>query len=92
MAPKSPQPKNADIMSCLKGIDTWLSLMETRLGSLEKVKTKVDNLDQDMEKLWKCLDNRGKRTNERLQVVDDNMESVDFSVDRFTSKVSDIQF
>lgn len=83
----APAPTNADIMNCLKSIDTKIDDMDSRLKKLESLEQKVDRFEIEMKKLWTFTYDSDKRTGNRLQQVEDKVESSDFALGVVNDKV-----
>lgn len=91
------QPSNADIMACLKkmesrlgNVDIRISAIEKRLSALEEVKTKVEGFDKELKKLWTVLEDRHKQTDERLKKVEDRSDSQEFAFGLMNDKMISI--
>lgn len=84
-------PSNADLMKYLKKIDDRLLNMEKRLGKLEILEKKVDNFEREMSRLWTQIQEQNKKSNERLSVVEDRVESADFNLGLTNEKVISLE-
>ena len=84
---RSSDASNAVLLEYLKKIDTKLGNMdgrisgiEKRLGSLEDVKTKINLIDTELKSLKVTLNDRNRLFDERLNKIEDKVESCDFAV------------
>ena len=84
-------PSNADIMKCLEKINTRLGNVESKLACLHSLEKKIENFDKDLVKLWNCIKDQNDKTNSRLNVVEEKVESTDFNVGIVSSKISDLE-
>lgn len=81
------EPSNSDLMACLKGIEGRLTKMDNRLGALEELKKKVDDFDKDMKKLWITIEDKTKKLDEKVSVVEERVECCDFTLAATNEKV-----
>ena len=81
------QPTNQDIMLCLRNIETRLNHMDKRFDTFEEVKTKIGNVEIEIRKLWTTLEDRTKKVEDRIILVEEKVESSDFSLGLVNDKV-----
>ena len=72
-------PTNADIMKCLNSINSRLSNIEGQLKKIDILEKKVDNFENDMKKLCCLVHESRQQTDERLNKIEERVESTDFS-------------
>ena len=92
------EPTNADIMACLRKIDSRLSsvdnkisCMEKRLSALEEVKSKVEGFDKELKRMWTVLEDRNRLNDERMRKLEDKTESQDFACGMLNDKVISLE-
>ena len=68
-------------------MDGRISGIEKRLGSLEDVKTKINLIDTDLKSLKVTLNDRNILFDERLNKIEDKVESCDFAVGLVNDKI-----
>lgn len=92
------EPTNADIMACLRKIDSRLSsvdnrisCMDKRLSALEEVKSKVEGFDKELKRLWTVLEDRNKQNDERMRKIEEKSESQDFACGMLNDKVIELE-
>ena len=92
------EPTNADIMACLRKIDSRLSsvdnkisCMEKRLSALEEVKSKVEGFDKELKRIWTVLEDRNRLNDERMRKLEDKTESQDFACGMLNDKVISLE-
>lgn len=84
--PPSDCPTNADLMTILTKINDRLGSVEKRLCSLESLEKKVSSFEKDLAKLWNCINDQNVKMGERLNVVEEKVESSDYNLGLITSK------
>lgn len=90
--PKSKmETNNDDILSYLKKLDTKITNVDSKLQCLENLERKVDNFDQELKKIWVKLHDMSTTMNERITIVEDKTESIDFVLSQTTSKLSSLE-
>ena len=90
---------DSEILQFLKKIDQKITNMdkkfanieEKRLCSLEELKPKVELIDKELKNLWSAIHERDKRYGEKLNLVEERVESTDFSVGLLNDKVLNLQ-
>jgi hypothetical protein len=84
-------PSNADIVTYLKRIDDRLSLMDKKFEEIDKIGKNVEGVNGDLKKIWAYLHDIDKKTSERLSLIEEKTESVDFALAQASSKISSLE-
>ncbi|XP_052820392.1 uncharacterized protein LOC128246240 [Mya arenaria] len=91
MAEGGRQPTNKDLMDCMKAMNSKLSEMEKKLGTIEVLERKVTDFEKELRKVWVALEDRAKRTDERVMRLEDRVESVDMGTGLLSSRVAALE-
>ena len=84
-------PTNADIMKFLVRIENRLGLVEEKLCALKSLEAKVDKFEQDLSKLHLLIHDENVKTANRLNIVEEKIESTDFNLGVMSSKVHELE-
>ncbi|KAH3768337.1 hypothetical protein DPMN_169549 [Dreissena polymorpha] len=84
-------PTNADIIAMLGKIDLKLNDMDSRLKTLEGLEKKIDNFDKDLKKLWAHMDTVTKDTRDKVDRVENKIDSVGVDIERAKRKILDLE-
>lgn len=89
------EPTIADVMSFLVKMDTnfnsKISAIEVRLGNLEGLDSKVNNIGKEIEKMTTLMFDRQKKVDERMSTIEDKQDSVNLSLGFTNEKVSNLE-
>ena len=85
------EPTLRDVMDCMKGMSERLETMERKLGAIESLERKVVDFEKEMKKVWVALDDRVKRTDERVAKLEDRVDATDIGVGLVDSRVADLE-
>jgi peptidoglycan hydrolase CwlO-like protein len=90
-AKTNKDPTNADIMQCLLSINDKLSKLDERMNkqsqTIDTIQTKVGSFEHDLKKLWSYIHDNQNKTAERLNHVEDMVESADFNLTKMSEQV-----
>lgn len=84
-------PTNSDIIAMLGKITLKLNDMDNRLKALDTLEKKVDNFDKEQKKLWIHIDRITKEHSEKLNRVENKVDSVDIELDGARKRISDLE-
>ena len=84
-------PTNADIIAMLGKIDLKLNDMDSRLKTLEGLEKKIDNFDKDLKKVWAHMDTVTKDTRDKVDRVENKIDSVGVDIERAKRKILDLE-
>jgi predicted nucleic acid-binding Zn-ribbon protein len=87
MAEGGCEPTNRDLMDCLKAMSVKLSEMDKKLGTIDVLEKKVSDFEKELRKVWVALDDRAKKTEERVRGLEDRVDSVDMETSLLSSRV-----
>ena len=82
---------NADIMKRLNSINSRLSNIEGQLKKIDILERKVDNFKNDMKKLCCPVHKSRKQTDERLNKIEERVETTNFSQGVVNEKLIDLE-
>ncbi|KAH3710186.1 hypothetical protein DPMN_069655 [Dreissena polymorpha] len=85
------EPSNADIVVYLKRIDDRICLMDKKFEEIDKLEKKVEGVNGDLKKIWAYLHDIDKKTSERLRLIEEKTESVDFALAQASSIISSLE-
>ncbi|KAH3865687.1 hypothetical protein DPMN_028729 [Dreissena polymorpha] len=85
------EPSNADIVVYLKRINDRICLMDKKIEAIDKLEKKVEGVNGDLKKIWANLHDIDKKTSERLRLIEEKTESVDFALAQASSKISSLE-
>lgn len=88
--PKS-EPTIGDVMSVLKDVSKRLSNVESKLNALDSLEKKVEGFDREMKKIWCALEDRQKKTDDKIRNIEEKAESTDFAVGQASSKIVELE-
>jgi hypothetical protein len=91
MADKGRDPTNKDLMDLMKSINDRLVSMEAKLGTLKILEEKVTNFEKELARVWVALDDRCKKTTERVERVEDRVDTVDMGAALLSSRVAELE-
>ncbi|KAH3886199.1 hypothetical protein DPMN_010200 [Dreissena polymorpha] len=91
MAESSKKPTNRDIMNCMKVMTEKLATMEKSLGAIDSLDRKVSAFESELNKIWLALDERAKRTEEKVMRLEDKVDSTDIGIGLLDSCGSDME-
>lgn len=90
-APEVENVNNAELLMYLKKIDARIGNMEKRLDKLDDLALKVGKFENELSKLWSCVQDQYKKSNERLTAVEEKVESADFSLGLVNDKLVSLE-
>ena len=85
------EPTLRDVMDCMKGMSERLATMERKLGAIESLERKVVDFEKELKKVWVALEDRVKRTDERVAKLEDRVDATDIVVGIVDSRVADLE-
>ncbi|XP_052777962.1 uncharacterized protein LOC128215300 [Mya arenaria] len=88
MAEGGREPTNKDLLDCMKKMGEKLCVMEKKLNSIEALERKVTDFEKDLRKLWIALEDRVKRTDDRVNKLEDKVESADVDASVMAERVT----
>ena len=88
MAEGGIEPTNRDLMECMNLIRQKLVAVEKKLTAIETLERKVDSFEKELNKIWVSIEDRVKRTDDKVTKVEDRVDSTDIEVAHMASKVS----
>lgn len=95
MAEGGREPTNRDLMIALKDnmrdISDRLEAMGRKLGAIEVLEKKVTDFERELKKVWVALDDRAKKTEEKVTRLEDKVEAADIGVGEVSSRVHDLE-
>ncbi|KAH3768260.1 hypothetical protein DPMN_169472 [Dreissena polymorpha] len=71
MADGGPEPTNKDLMDCMNASGVRIGAMERKLGVLDNLEIKVMDFDKELKKIWLALDDRVKRTDAQVMLLEE---------------------
>ncbi|KAH3861454.1 hypothetical protein DPMN_024384 [Dreissena polymorpha] len=75
----------------MRGISDRLEAMERKLGAIEVLEKKVTDFERELKKVWVALDDRAKKTDEKVTNLEDKVEAADIGVGEVSSRVHDLE-
>ncbi|KAH3837573.1 hypothetical protein DPMN_110967 [Dreissena polymorpha] len=84
-------PTNADIIAMLGKIDLKLNEMDSRLKTLKGLEKKIDNFDKNLKKLWAHMDTVTTDTRDKVDRVENTIDSVGVDIEGARRKISDLE-
>ena len=91
MATGGKEPTMADLMDCKKGITDRLVTMERKLGVIEPLERRVDSSEKELKKVWVAIEDKVKRTDERVSKLEDKVYATDIGVALVDSRVANLE-
>lgn len=91
MADSGREPANAHLMACLKDMTTRLITVEKKLGAIDTLEKKVSDFEQELQKVWIALDERVKRTAERVSQLEDRLDNADIGTTEIDVRLSEME-
>jgi len=85
------EPTFRDVMDCVKVMSDRLATMERKLGVIESLERKVGDFEKELRKVWVALEDRVKRTDERVAKLEDRVDATDIGVGLVDSRVADLE-
>ena len=74
-------------MLCLKGIESRIGNIEKRLDAVEEVKKRFDSFEIEIRKLWRSVEERTKKVEDKVVLTEEKGESTDFALGTVNEKV-----
>ncbi|XP_052812861.1 uncharacterized protein LOC128240302 [Mya arenaria] len=91
MAEGGREPTNKDLMDFMKNMGEKLSVMEKKLNKIETLERKVMDFEKDIKKIWVALEDRVKRTDERVGKLEDKVDSVDVEAAQMADRMATLE-
>ena len=87
----SPVPSNLDIMKYLTKLDGKLTDMGDRLTKLDTLETKVNSFEAELKKLWVHIDDKYRKSEDRVRAVEGQVDGIAFDVGVAQDKMTQIE-
>ena len=84
-------PTNSDVIAMFGKIQLQLKNIDTRLQSLDTLEKKVDNFEKEQKKLWLHIDKIAKENTEKLNRVENKVDSFDIELEGARRRIADLE-
>ncbi|KAH3809426.1 hypothetical protein DPMN_137795 [Dreissena polymorpha] len=89
------QPPYSEIMSFLTSMEQVMNnkfgSINKKLGTLDKLETKVNGVESELCKLWNIVQEKNKIQSEKLNKIAENVSSLEFALAESQSAISQLQ-
>ena len=84
------EPTNKDLMNCLQNISSRLGCVEKKLSAIDKLEKRVGEFEKELKSIWLVMEERAKKTEDRVMSLEDKVENADIGSALLASKVDDL--
>jgi hypothetical protein len=84
-------PSNADIMNFLKSMNIKITQMDQKLGKLDILEEKVNNMESELVKVWNFVQDSNISNSQTMNKITDKVDNFELVLAQTNSQLSELQ-
>ena len=90
-SPADKSSSNNEVIQILGRIELKITSMDTKLAKLDTLEKKVDQFDGELKRLWTHIEDKTKRTDERVHLMEERVDGVEFASGLMQDKLTQME-